>query len=275
MASLVQWVVQPFEMQFMRFALLAAVLAALNCSLVGVYVILRRMSFLGGALAHTILPGLVFAWLRNIPLFWGALGAGIITALGVGWIADRKRVHEDAAIGIILSAMFALGLLLMSLQGNFRDFANMLFGNILTVSPADLVLTISVTTLLMVAFTLLYKEWELSTLDEEYARLVGLRPVFLRYLLLILVALSVVSAVPVVGALLSTALLITPPATAALLAGSLRGMILVSAMVGALSSIIGLYVSYYAEVSAGAAIALTATGFFLIAKIFTLVGNLR
>lgn len=268
MTPLWNWIVEPLQLQFMRMALAASLLAALNCGLVGVYVILRRMAFLGGALAHTVLPGLVFAWLRNIPLFWGALAAGLVTALGVGLITDKKKIHEDTAIGILLSAMFALGLLLMSLQRDFRDFSNLLFGNILTVTPADLWLSLMVSAILLLVLILFFKEFELSTLDEEYARLIGVRPTLLRYVLLILIALSVVSAVPVVGALLATALLITPPATAALLTRSLKSMMLVSTLLGMASGIAGLYISYYAGVSSGAAIALSATAFFLMAKAF-------
>ncbi len=247
-------------------ALLACFFSAANCGIIGVYVILRRMSFLGGALAHTILPGLVFAWMRSIPLFWGALGAGLLTAVAVGWLTDRRKIHEDTAIGITLSAMFALGLLLMSLQRDFRDFSNLLFGNVLTVQAADLYLSLAVCAIVLLFLALFFKELELSTVDPEYARIIGVRPVFLRYLLLILVALCVVSAVPVIGALLATALLITPPATAALLTRSLLPMMLLSMGVGVFSGITGLYISYYAGVSSGAAIALTATACFLLAK---------
>lgn len=265
------WITEPLQMQFMQMALAASILAAVNCGLIGVYVILRRMAFLGGALAHTVLPGLVFAWLRNIPLFWGALAAGLITALGVGWVTDKKKIHEDTAIGILLSAMFALGLLMMSLERDFRDFSNLLFGNILTVNPTDLWLSLTVSGILILVLILFFKELELSTLDEEYARLIGVRPTLIRYLLLILVALSVVSAVPVVGALLATALLITPPATAALLTRSLKSMMVVSTGIGILSGISGLYISYYAGVSSGAAIALSATTLFFGAKFYRML----
>lgn len=262
-----QILTDPLELGFMRVALLAAFLSGLNCSMVGVFVVLRRMAFLGGALSHTILPGIVAAYLVGIPIFWGALAAGILTALGTGWITDRKNIREDTAVGIVMTAFFALGLLLMSTQPNFRDFNSLLFGNVLAVTPADLVLIGGVSIIVLAGILLCFKELKLATLDPEYGELIGVRPNLLKYFLLVLTALSVVSAVQVVGALLAAALLITPAATALLLARKLRWILPIAFAISCVSTLSGLYFSYYFSVSSGAAIALSTTACFLLARL--------
>lgn len=258
-------ITEPLEFNFMRYALLAIVLAGLNCAVVGVYVVLRRMAFMGGALSHTILPGMVFAYLRGVHLFWGALIAAIITALGVGWLSSRRRMREDTAIGVMLSAMFALGVVMMSRVRSFRDFGDLLFGSILAVTPQDLYLTGGVTVVVLTVLTLFHKELELSSYDPEYSRVIGARPNRLRHVLLLLVALSVVSAVQIVGALLATALLITPAAAATLLARSLPGAMVLSSLIAIGSGITGLYISYYQNISSGAAIVLCSSACFIAA----------
>ncbi len=262
------WLTAPFEYGFMRQALVAAILCGWSCSLVGVFVVLRRMAFLGGALTHTILPGLVFAALKGFQLFWGALAAGLITALGVGWISDKRTIREDTAIGIVMTAFFALGLLMMSLENNFRSFSGLLFGNVLAVSGNELVLIATVFAIVVLALILFHKEWELATFDAEYGKLIGIKPRLLHYGLLVLAALSVVSAVQVVGALLAAALLITPPATGLLLSRQIPGIMAVAIFTATLSAMVGLYVSYYFAASSGAAIALTSTACFISAKLF-------
>ncbi len=261
-------ITEPLEFAFMRNALWAVILASLNCAVVGVYVVLRRMAFMGGALSHTILPGMVFAYLRGIHLFWGALVAAIITALGVGWLSSRRRMREDTAIGVMLSAMFAIGVVMMSRVRSFRDFGDLLFGSILAVTPQDLYLTGGVSLIVLIVLALFHKELELSSYDPEYSRVIGARPNRLRHVLLLLVALSVVSAVQIVGALLATALLITPAAAATLLARNLPGAMLISILIAIGSGIMGLYISYYQNIASGAAIVLCASTCFILAWIY-------
>lgn len=256
------WLTDPFEAAFMQRALIAGVLAGINCAVIGVYIVQRRMSFFGGALSHTVLPGMVFAFLRGVDIFWGALGAAMATAFGVGWLSRRREVGEDAAIGVVLSGMFALGVLMMSQVNSFRDFNALLFGSVLGVAPQDIWLGLGVTCLVLVAVTLINKEIELSSVDPEYARVIGARPNRMRTLLLILTALSVVTAVRVVGALMATALLITPAAAALVWARSVVSAMMVSVGVAVLSVVVGLIVSYHYDWSSGAAIVLTATACF-------------
>ncbi|MEO0796680.1 MAG: metal ABC transporter permease [Verrucomicrobiota bacterium] len=259
---MITWLTEPFELDFMQRALVAGTLAGVNCAAIGVYIVQRRMSFFGGALSHTVLPGMVFAFLRGIDIFWGALAAALATAFGVGWLVKRREVSEDAAIGVFLSGMFALGILMMSQVNSFRDFNALLFGSVLGVTPADLGLTAIVTLITLGTLFAYHKELELASIDPEYAQVIGARPNQLRTLLLALTALSVVTAVRVVGALMATALLITPAAAALLWARSIVGAMLIATGISVFSAVCGLIVSYHYDLSSGASIVLTATACF-------------
>lgn len=265
------WLTEPLRFTFMQNALAAVLLAGLNCALVGTYVVLRRMAFMGGALGHTILPGVAFAFLKGFSLFWGALGASLITALSVAALSSQRRVREDTAIGVVLAGMFALGILLMSLASSNRDFSAIVFGSVLGVTMADLVLIGIVTVIITITLILYHKELELTSLDPEYARVIGVRPGRMRLLVLILSALAVVSAVQVVGALLTIALLITPAACATLLMQSVHRIMLVASLVAVLSGFAGLILSYHYDISSGACIVLCATACFLVAWSYRLI----
>ncbi len=262
---------EPFSYPFMQQALVAVLLAGLNCALIGTYVVLRRMSFLGGALGHTILPGVAFAFLKGFNLFLGALGASLLTALGVAALSSQKRVREDTAIGVVLAGMFALGVLLMSMADSSRDFSAIVFGSVLGVTASDLILVASVTAILLITLVLYHKELELSSLDPEYARVIGINPNRMRLLVLVLASLAVVSAVQVIGALLTIALLITPAACGALMMKSVFKIMIHGSIVAMISGYAGLTLSYYYDVSSGACIVLVATGIFLITWLYRLV----
>lgn len=266
-AECLNWLCEPFEAGFMQRALAGALLAAISCSVVGVYVVLRRMAFFGGALTHTILPGIAFAFLRGWDLFWGALLAALATAFGVGYLARREDVREDSAIGVVLSGMFALGVVMMARVNSFRDLSSVLFGSVLGISTADIAQSALVTAVILLTLALFHKELLLSSVDTQQAQLIGARPERMHYLLLALVALAVVCAVQLVGALLSTALLITPAATAVLWTRSTVAAMIGSAAVGCVSAVAGLYVSYYADISPGAGIVLAATALFALSYV--------
>ncbi len=259
------WLIAPFRYPFMQTALVAILLVGLTCATVGVYVVLRRMAFIGDALAHTALPGLVVAYLQGWNMFGGALVAGLLTAMGIGWLSRRNEVREDTAIGILFTAMFSLGILLVSTTRSFRDLSHMLFGDILGVSPADLAIIGVVGLLVVVALVALHKELELTSFDPTHAEVIGLRADRMRYVLLALLALAVVSAIQAVGVVLTSALLVTPAAAAALVTDRLPRMMLLATLIAVGSGIVGLYASYYAGVSSGAAIVLTCTACFAAA----------
>jgi ABC-type Mn2+/Zn2+ transport system permease subunit len=264
---MIHWLTAPFHYGFMQTALAASILIGLACASIGVYVVLRRMAFIGDALAHAILPGLVVAYLNNWSLFGGALLAGFVTALGIGWLSEREEIREDTAIGIVFTGMFALGILLFSASGrrSFRDLTHILFGNILGVTTHDLRLIAITTAVVIVLLILFHKELELTSFDPVHAEAIGLRAAWLRYLLLVLLAFTVVSSIQAVGVVMTSALLVTPAATASLLTNRLVRMMAIAALVAVASGIMGLYASFYANVSSGAAIVLACTGFFLAA----------
>ena len=258
------WFVEPFAFGFMQRALAALLLASVAGGLVGAYVVLRRLAFLGSAIAHTLLPGLVVAVLRGFDLFLGGLVAAIATALGIGWVSRRTTLREDVAIGVVHPAFFALGILLASRTGSFRGLDHVLFGSALGVNGRDLAVMAGATVLIAAVLAALHKELELSTVDERYARLVGFRPGMLRDLLLVLVAVAVVATVPAIGLLLTSAFLVTPAATAALVCRRLVPMLVASVAFAATASLAGLLVSYHLDVAVGAAVVVAASLQFLV-----------
>lgn len=265
MKDIIDWLTAPFQFTFMQTALLAAVLIGLACASIGVYVVLRRMAFIGDALSHTILPGVVVAYLGGWSLSAGALLAGVGTALGIGWLSRREVIREDTAIGVVFTGMFALGVLLMSQARSFRDFTHILFGNILGVTADDLRLIAGITGGVLLLLFLFHKELELTSFDPIHAEVIGVKASWLRYLLLLLLAFAVVSSIQVVGVVMTSALLITPAAAASLLTHRLWRMMGIAIVIAVASGVIGLYASFYANVSSGAAIVLACTGFFFLA----------
>lgn len=273
--NVIEWLMAPFRYSFMQTALAAAVLVGLSCASIGVYVVLRRMAFIGDALAHTVLPGLVIAYLNQWNLFGGALVAGVVTALGIGWLSRREAIREDTAIGIMFTGMFALGILLISTVRSFRDLTHILFGNVLGVTVNELVLIAGITLVTLILLALFHKELELTSFDPTHAEVIGVRANGMRYLLLVLLAFTVVSSIQVVGVVMTSALLITPAAAAALLTQRLSRMFVIAVVIAILSGIVGLYASFYADVSSGAAIVLTATALFGAAWIIHSVRRAR
>lgn len=259
------WLLEPLGFNFMRTGMLAATIVGVTCAVLGVYVVLRRMAFIGDALAHTVLPGVVLAYLNGWNLFVGALIAGLTTALGIGWMSRRNAVREDTAIGVLFTGMFALGILLISTVRSFRDFTHILFGNILGVTPNDLLLISGLSIAILLILLIFHKELELTSFDTIYAEVIGVRADRLRSLLLILLALTVVTSIQVVGVVLTSAMLVTPAAAASLLTRRLARMMLIAGLIAIGSAMVGLYTSYYARVSSGAAIVLACTASFGVA----------
>jgi manganese/iron transport system permease protein len=262
---MLEWLVEPLRYNFMLTGLLAATLVGIACATLGVYVVLRRMAFIGDALAHTTLPGLVTAYLNGWNLYIGAIVAGMLTAFGIGWLSQRQEVREDTAIGILFTGMFALGILLISTVRSFRDFTHILFGNILGVTGGELSIIALITLVVLVFLWLFHKELELTSLDAVYAQTIGLNVGIVRYALLLLLSLIVVVGIQAVGVVLTSALLVTPAATAALLSERLPRMMLISAATAVLAGFVGLYASYYFSVASGATIVLTCTLIFAAA----------
>lgn len=270
-----QALIEPFQYPFMQTAALASVLVGITCAMLGVYVVLRRMAFIGDALSHTVLPGLVIAYLNQWNLIGGAVVAGIATALGIGWLSRRREVREDTAIGILFTGMFALGILLMSTVRSFRDFTHMLFGYILGVTNDQLIVIAVIAVIVCAGLLILHKEFELTSFDATYAEVIGLRADWLRYFLLVLMALAVVGAIQAVGVVLTSALLVVPAAAASLLTNRLPRMMLLACGIAVLSSLAGLLISYRFDVASGASIVLACIACFLIAWLIRAIRERR
>jgi ABC-type Mn2+/Zn2+ transport system permease subunit len=249
--------------------LLASVMVGILCAVMGTYVVLRGMAFLGDAMAHAILPGVAIAFLLHGNLLVGAAIAAVIIALSIGLFSKGGVVKEDTAIGILFAAALSLGVaLISSIQTYAVDLSHILFGNVLGVSQSDLWLTAGLGLLVLISVALLYKQFLVISFDPILAATLRLPAELLRNLMLVLLALTVVVSLQTVGVGLAAAMLVTPAATAYLLTRRLWPMMLVSASVGAFSSLAGLYLSYYLNIVSGSAIVLIATVIFLVVFLF-------
>jgi manganese/iron transport system permease protein len=265
---------EPLQYSFMVRGLLAAMTVGVVCAVLGTYVVLRGLAFFGDALAHAILPGVAVGYLIGGgvqgPLFWGALIAGIGTALGIGAISKSGQIKEDTAIGVIFAGMFALGVALISSARNFSvDLTHFLFGNVLGITTGDLVLTAVLGLLVIGLVIAFYKEFLVTSFDPVLATILRLPTQSFRFLLLVMIAVTIVISLQTVGVALTVAMLVTPAAAASLLARRLPAMMLVAAAIGAFSGAAGLYLSYYANIASGPAIVLVCTAIFLLVFLFS------
>lgn len=256
---------EPLQFGFIVRALLAAIIVGIVCSVLGAYIVLRGMAFFGDALAHTILPGVVIAFLIGWPLAIGALIFGVITAVGIGLLTERGALKEDTAIGVVFAALFALGVALLSASGSYTiDLAHFLFGNLLGVSASDLWVIALLGAVVLLTVFLFYKEFLVMSFDPVLAVTLRLPQTFLRYLLLVLIAVTIVASLQVVGIALMLAMFVTPAATASLVTRRLPAMMGVAAFIGAFSGVAGLYLSFYLNIASGAAVVLVASLIFLL-----------
>ncbi len=267
---ILSWLVEPLKYGFMQRGLAAAIIIGILCAVVGCYVVLRSMAFLGDALAHAILPGVAVAYLLGGSLIVGALVAAIIVALSIGFFSKGGTIREDTAIGILFAAALSLGVALISSIRTYAvDLSHILFGNILGVSSSDLWGVIILSCLVLATMIVLYRPFLVVSFDPVLAKTLRLPAEALRNLMLILLAVTIVVSMQTVGIGLVAAMLVTPAAAAYLLTHRLPTMMVVAGIIGGLSSVVGLYLSYYLNIASGAAIVLVATFFFLLAFFFS------
>jgi ABC-type Mn2+/Zn2+ transport system permease subunit len=266
---MITWLLEPLSYGFMQRGLLAAVIVGALCAVIGCYVVLRSMAFLGDAMAHAILPGVAIAYLLKGNLMVGALVAAVAVALGIGLLSRQGTIKEDTAIGILFAAALSLGVLLISTIKTYAvDLTHILFGNLLGVSPTDLWLTAGLSAVVLVTVVLFYKEFLVISFDPVLATTLRLPAEGLRNLMLILLALTIVVSLQTVGVGLVAAMLVTPGATAYLLTRRLPAMMALSAAIGSFSGVAGLYLSFYIDVASGAAVVLVCTSVFLVTYLF-------
>ncbi len=251
---------------FMQRAMIEAVLVGGVCALIGVYVVLNGLSFIGAGISHSTFAGVGIGLLLGIDPVWTALAFSIAIALSIGMVSERSQLTHDTSVGIFFAATMALGVLLISLMRNtYVDIFSYLFGNILALTPADIWISAAMAVVIAVVIFLFYKELLALSFDAEMASVMGLPVRSLRYLLLVLMALTVVLSVKSVGIVLVSALIVTPAAAAQQLTTRFHRMVLLSLLFGVGSSVFGLALSYWINVPSGAGIVLTATAVFFLA----------
>ncbi len=257
---------EPFQYQFFQNGFLAATTVGGLCGLVGVYVVLRRMSYIGHGLSHAVFGGAVVSFIASFNFYVGAGLWGFLSAVLINATARRRQIGADAAIGIITTASFALGVALISYHRRFtRDFEAALFGNVLGVSRGDVYAILVVTTLVAAAIFLLYKRLLFTTFDPEVAPAYGISTVWVDTWFSLLLAATVIVSMQILGVTLIAAALVIPPVVARLLTNSFDRMVVLSTGIGVLGGASGIYLSYWVDVSSGATIVLVNTAFFVAA----------
>lgn len=269
MVEIVNGLLTPLTYAFIQRGLLAALMVGVLCSVIGCYIVLRSMAFLGDAMAHAVLPGVAIAYLLGRNLTLGALAAALVVALGVGLFSRRGAIKEDTAIGVLFAAALSIGVVLISSIRTYAvDLSHILFGNVLGVSSLDLWLTAGLGAVILISILVFYRPFLVISFDPVLATTLRMRVGFFNNLLLVLLALTIVISMQTVGVGLVAAMLVTPAATAFLLVRRLPNMMALAGLIGGFSSLIGFFASYHLNVASGAAIVLTATLLFLLAFLF-------
>ena len=257
------WLLEPYQFEFFRTGSMAALLAGALCGLLGVYIVLRGMSYIGHGLSHAIFGGAVVSFVMQWNFYIGAGLWGFLSAVLINQTARRTRIGADAAIGVITTASFAVGVALISRYRRFtQSFDAALFGNILGVTWADVLVIGAVTLLVMAAIFFAYKQLLFTTFDTDVARVYGVRTEWMDALFSLMLAAAIIASMQVMGVTLIAAALVIPAITARLLTDSFHRMTILSVAIGALSGVLGMYLSYYVDVASGATIVLLQSAIF-------------
>ncbi|MDR7385561.1 metal ABC transporter permease [Promicromonospora iranensis] len=260
---------EPLQFDFMVRALATTVIAAIVCALLSCWLVLVGWSLMGDAVSHAVLPGVVIAYVLGAPFALGALVFGFLAVALIGAIRGTSRIKEDAAIGIVFTTLFALGLVLISVTPSHTDLNHIIFGNILGVSDPDLVQIAVLAAIAFVILVLKRRDLTLYAFDPLHAHAIGLSPRFLGALLLGLLALTAVVALQVVGVILVVAMLIIPGATAHLLTDRFGRMLVIAPVLSATCSVVGIYLSYWLDAASGGLVVLVQGAAFLLAYLFS------
>jgi manganese/iron transport system permease protein len=262
---MIEGLVEPLQFQFFQRALIASVLAGVICAVVGSYVVLKGLAFIGDAIAHAAFPGVVAAFIVGGPYVIGGGVAAFLTAIAIGWVSRRARIRVDTAIGVLFAGTFALGIFLYStIEGYVGDLFGLLVGNVLAIGGADLLALLVLGGAVMTIVLLLWKELLYATFDPQGAAASGLPVAALEYLFLGLVAVTIVVSLQAVGIILVVAMLVTPAATAQLLTVRFVRLVTTAAVIGGTTAVAGLYLSYWLDVASGATIVLVQTMIFAV-----------
>lgn len=255
--------------EFLQKAFVTSIMVGIICGVIGSFIVLRGMALMGDAISHAVLPGVAISYMLGINYFYGAVVTGVLTALGIGIISQNSRIKNDSSIGLVFSAMFALGIILITVAQSATDLTQILFGNVLSVRTSDMVITLIVGAIVLLAVILFYKELLVSSFDETMAAAYGLKVRLIHYGIMVLLTLVTVASLQTVGVILVVSMLITPAATAYLLTNRLSTMIFLAAFFGAISSILGLYFSFIYNLPSGPIIVLATTAIFILIFLFS------
>ncbi|MEH7634601.1 metal ABC transporter permease [Bacillus pumilus] len=258
-----------FEYAFLQKALFTSVMVGIICGVIGCFIILRGMALMGDAISHAVLPGVAISYMLGINFFFGAVLTGVLTAIGIGYVSQNSRIKNDSAIGIVFTAFFSIGIILITFLKSSSDLYHILFGNVLAVRSSDMWITLGIGIFILLAVIVFYKELLISSFDPVISSVYGLPNRMIHYFLMTLLTLVTVASLQTVGIILVVAMLITPAATAYLLTDRLSIMIYLSAFFGAVSAVVGLGLSFTYNLSSGASIVLVATILFGSAFIFS------
>ncbi|PRS81050.1 MULTISPECIES: metal ABC transporter permease [unclassified Bacillus (in: firmicutes)] len=258
-----------FEYSFLQKALFTSVMVGIICGVIGCFIILRGMALMGDAISHAVLPGVAISYMLGINFFFGAVLTGVLTAIGIGYVSQNSRIKNDSAIGIVFTAFFSIGIILITFLKSSSDLYHILFGNVLAVRSSDMWITLGIGIFILLAVIVFYKELLISSFDPVISSVYGLPNRMIHYFLMTLLTLVTVASLQTVGIILVVAMLITPAATAYLLTDRLWIMIYLSAFFGAVSAVVGLGLSFTYNLSSGASIVLVATILFGSAFIFS------
>ncbi|WP_235296730.1 metal ABC transporter permease [Portibacter marinus] len=258
-------------------AMIASSLVGIMCGVIGCFIVLRNMSLIGDALAHAILPGIFVAFIlvgySTIGFFLGSVVAGLFTAFGITWIQHNVKTKNDAAIGIVFTTMFAIGVMGISYisqgEGVHLDLSDFLFGTTLSISPEDIYITGTVCIFVLASVVVFYRYLFITTFQETIAQTMGISVKMIHYFLMLLLSFAVVSALRSVGVILVVAMLITPASTALLLSNKLKNVLIISAIIGLISANLGLIISIIFNTTPGPAMTVVVTGLYLIAAVFS------
>ncbi|MFP3322803.1 metal ABC transporter permease [Planococcus sp. SIMBA_160] len=257
------------QYDFLQKALLTSVMVGIICGAIGCFIILRGMALMGDAISHAVLPGVAISYALGINFFFGAVFTGVLTAMAIGFVSQNSRIKQDTSIGIMFTAAFAMGVILITVLESSTDLYHILFGNVLAVRPSDMWITLAIGLVVLGSIYLFYKELLVTSFDSVMASVYGLPVRLIHYFLMALLTMVTVASLQTVGIVLVVAMLITPAATAYLLTDRLSTMVFSASAIGAVSAVIGLYFSYTYNLASGATIVLAATALFIIAFVFS------
>ena len=268
MTSVLTWLMEPLKQDFMVRALLVSILVSCVCGLLSCFMTLKGWALIADAVSHAVVPAVVIAYALNLPFAVGAFVFGVGSVAVIGYIKQMTRIKEDTVIGLVFTGFFALGLTLISKVRSTIDLSHILFGNVLGISSSDILQTVVISLLVLTVLMVFRRDLILFCFDPTHARSIGINTGVLHYLLLSMLSLAAVAGLQTVGIILVVAMLVTPGATAYLLTDRFDRMVWIAILSAVLSSVLGIYWSYWMDASTAGCIVLVQTGLFLLSFLF-------